>query len=319
MGFADYLKNRQNQFESNKSGASAEGGKFEEDARLWRCATGKDGTGYAVVRFLPGLDVNKTSYSKAYKHAFKGPTGNWLIENCRTTLGDECPVCEYNKSLWETGLQENKDIVSKQSRKLEYFANVLVLKDPAAPQNEGKVMIMKFGKKIMEKLQAAQNPKFADDPSFDPFDMMDGANFRIKIQGTKNGPDYSASEFETPAPITKDMDKLEAVYNAQHDVHELVDPSKFKTYDDVKKRLNKVLGVGTTGGIASFKEEQSEPRQAPAQAKSSDADLRAAFQKRREEVQEDEAPSKPLREVAKAPAPADDDDDLESYFKSLAK
>lgn len=321
MGFADYLKNRQSQFEQNKAGSEESTNKYDNDNRIWKVGMGKDGTGYAVVRFLPGLDPNKTSYSKLYKHAFKGPTGKWYIENCLSTLGKDDPVNEYNKGLWDTGIKENQEIVSKQARKLEYFANILVLKDPAQPSNEGKVFIYKFGKKIFEKIQAAQNPKFADDPAFDPFDMIEGANFRIKVSQTKQGPNYDASEFEAQGAITDDMAKLEAVFNAQHDVHELVGPDKFKSYDELKKLLNRALGINAGGVAGGLKEPEAQPERAAPRQASSNEDLKAAFTKRApapEAEEREEAPA-PKAVVQKPAAPAADEDDLEAYFKSLAK
>lgn len=301
MSFADYLKNREQAFQSvteklKQDTIQKTGG---DDDRYWKPTMGKDGTGYAVVRFLPGLDVNKAPWVKLYSHGFQGPAGRWYIENSLTTLGQADPVSELNSKLWNSGFDADKETARKQKRRTNYYANVLVLKDPENPSNEGKVKIYRFGQKIYDKIMEAMQPEFADEDPINPFDMIEGANFRVKLRTVAGYWNYDASSFEKSSVITEDNEKLEAVFNAQHDVHELVAPSEFKTYDELKAKLNEVLGE-TTAPPAPQQQTYSATEEIVEKVES-DNEFAAAFSE----------------ETTSSKSTADDDD-LESYFKSLA-
>ena len=303
MSFSDYLQNRQQAFtnitDSLKSEVNTQ--KTSDDDRIWKAKLNKDGTGYAVVRFLPGKDLNKTPWIRIYDHGFQSPeTGKWYIEKSLTTIGQQDPVSEYNSKLWNSGIESNKEIARKQKRRTSYYANVLVLKDPENPQNEGQVKIFRFGQKIFEKLMAAMQPEFADESPINPFDIIEGANFRIKMKTVSGYPNYDSSDFEQPSPLSDDESKMEAIFNAQHDVHAMIDPSEFKSYDDLQNRLNEVLGL--TGGAQPVAQAPApaEPKSIPtAETTQTSEEFGAVF----------DAPQKES---------SSDDDDLESYFKSLA-
>lgn len=298
MSFQDYLKNRQEAFstmtDSLKKEVNTENRPGDDD-RIWKPKMGKDNTGYAVVRFLPGQDINKTPWVRVYSHGFQGPTGKWYIEKSLTTIGQQDPVSEYNSKLWNSGIESNKDVARKQKRRTSYYANVLVVKDPANPANEGKVMIYQFGQKIFDKIMASMQPEFADEEAVNPFDLIEGANFRIKIKIVSGYWNYDSSEFERSSPLSEDEGKLESVFNAQHDVHEMVDPTTFKSYDELNAKLMGVIGMGG--------EEQEAPRQVSvptAETTDTQEEFAAVFEK----------PS--------TTSSSTDDDDLEDYFKSLA-
>ena len=293
MSFQDYLKNRNNAFsmmtDSLKKDVTTEARRGDDD-RIWKPQMGQDGTGYAVVRFLPGSDPNKTPWIKVYDHAFQGPTGKWYIENSLTTIGHKDPVSEYNAKLWNSGIESNKDVARKQKRRTSYMANVFVIKDPANPSAEGKVKIYKFGQKIFDKIMSALQPEFAGDEPLNPFDLLEGANFRLKLKTVAGYWNYDASEFERPSPLAQDEQKLEAIFNAQHDVHDFISPDKFKSYEELSAKLHEVVG-GESAPVAS-----PAPKSVAAPATT--------------------AVSAPMKTAA-APA-ASADDDLEQYFKSLA-
>ena len=211
------------------------------DERLWKLDVDKSGNGYAVIRFLPAPDGEDLPFVKLYSHAFQGP-GGWYIENSLTTLGQKDPVSEFNTTLWNNGTDAGKDTARKQKRKLTYISNIYVVKDPANPENEGKVFLYKYGKKIFDKLTAAMQPEFEDEEAIDPFDFWQGANFKLKAKNVAGYRNYDSSEFTATSPLLKDDDALEGLWKKEFSLAELVAADQFKSYDELKKRLEYVLG-----------------------------------------------------------------------------
>ena len=298
MSFADYLNNRQSAFKNMTESLEKQMNpetRGNDDDRIWKPQMGSDNTGYAVVRFLPGKDFNKTPWVRMYDHGFQGPTGKWYIENSLSTIGQKDPVGELNSKLWNNGTEAGKEQARKQKRRTSYYTNVLVIKDPNNPANEGKVKIFKFGQKIFDKIMTAMKPEFIDEEPLNPFDLIEGANFRIKIKMVGGYWNYDASDFEKVSPLSEDEAKLEAVFNAQHDVHDLIASDKFKTYEELAEKLNMVMGEGPT---------------------TSERQVERDIQRQEQKSEFDDYFAKPSdKNVSES---STDDDDLESYFKSLA-
>ena len=244
----------------NKTGGGA-------DDRLWKPEVDKAGNGYAVIRFLPAPDSEDLPWAKLYTHAFQGP-GGWYIENSLTTLGQKDPVSEYNSELWNNGTDAGKETARKQKRKLSYYSNIYVVKDPSNPQNEGKVFLFKYGKKIFDKITAAMQPEFEDETPLNPFDFWAGANFKVKIKKVAGYWNYDSSEFDSPAPLLSDDDAMETLWKQEYSLAELVAPSEFKTYEDLTKRLKYVLGQKPAQRpvLDEELEDESEGRAAPVAA-----------------------------------------------------
>jgi len=216
-----------------------------KENNFWKCEVDKAGNGMATIRFLPapGQDGDDSlPWVKIFSHGFQGP-GGWLIDECLTTLNKECPVCEHNSKLWNSGIEANKDVVRKQKRKLNYIANIYVVSDPKHPENEGKVFLFKFGKKIFDKLTEAMNPQFEDETPINPFDLWKGANFKLKIRKVDGYQNYDKSEFESAEALFDDDNKLEEVWKSEHSLKELINEKNFKSYDQLKGRLEKALGL----------------------------------------------------------------------------
>ena len=272
----------------NNNGASG-------DDRLWKLDVDKSGNGYAVIRFLPAPENEDLPFVKLYSHAFQG-SGGWYIENSLTTLGQKDPVSEYNSQLWNNGTDAGKEMARKQKRKLTYISNIYVVKDPANPENEGKTFLYKYGKKIFDKLTAAMQPEFEDEEAIDPFDFWQGANFKIKAKNVAGYRNYDSSEFAAVSPLLDDDDAMEAIWKKEASLSEFVEPAQFKTYDELKVRLEYVLGK---------------------------RGARPAVQD--SEVQEEEYETTPVAEtretvssVASSSSEIEDDDTL-SYFQRLAE
>lgn len=229
--------------------------KPQDDDRMWRPEVDKAGNGYAVIRFLPAPGGEDVPFVRLFDHAFKGP-GGWLIDGCLTSVGEKCPVCEHNSALWNTGTKDNQATVRNQKRKLSFISNIYVVKDPAHPENEGKVMLFKYGKKIFDKLNAAMNPEFEDESPLNPFDMWGGANFKLKIRKVDGYSNYDKSEFDSPGALFEDDDKLEAIWKSEYSLTVFLDRSKFKSYDEVKNRLQKVLSLSETTAPAASSQRQ---------------------------------------------------------------
>jgi len=211
------------------------------DERLWKPEMDKTGNGFAVIRFLPAPQDEELPWAKLYTHAFQGP-GGWYIENSLTTLGQKDPVSEHNRELWNSGSDKDKETVRKQKRKLSYYSNIYVVKDPANPANEGRVFLFKYGKKIFDKIMEAMQPEFEDETPINPFDFWQGANFKLKLVKKDGYWNYDKSEFDRVAPLLDDDDALEAVWKKQYSLTAVTAPDQFKSYEDLEKRLKYVLG-----------------------------------------------------------------------------
>ena len=215
------------------------------DERLWKPELDTSGNGYAVIRFLPAIEGEDLPWVKLFSHAFQGPTGQWYIENSRTTLGrgdvGKDPVSEYNSSLWNSGVETDKEIARKQKRKLSYYSNIYIVSDSKNPHNEGKVFLFRYGKKIFDKLMAAMQPEFEDESPINPFDFWKGANFKLKIRKVDGYWNYDKSEFEAPSAILDDDSAIERIWKEQYPLADFTAPSNFKSYEELKTRLDAVL------------------------------------------------------------------------------
>jgi len=268
------------------------------DDRFWKPEVDKAGNGYAVIRFLPEPENEDVPFVRVWDHGFQGP-GGWFIENSLTTLGQKCPMSEYNSMLWNTGIEANKDQVRKQKRRLNYISNIQVINDSSNPDNNGKVFLYKFGKKISDKIKDAMQPEFQDEDPMNPFDFWDGANFKLKIRQVEGYRNYDKSEFSAVSPVSDSDEEIEAIWGKQHSLAEMVDPKNFKTYDELKAKLNQVL----TGGA---KVTTAESISATTGDLADDAflkDVTTAVESRQQT----------------ASAVVDDTDDTMSYFAKLAQ
>ena len=271
------------------------------DERLWKPELDKTGNGYAVIRFLPSPDGEDIPWAKLYSHAFQGP-GGWYIENSLTTTGGKDPVSDYNRELWNSGNEADKDTVRKQKRKLSYYSNIYVVKDQVNPQNEGKVFLFKYGKKIFDKVMEAMQPEFEDETPINPFDFWQGANFKLKIVKKDGYWNYDKSEFDAPSPLLEDDDALEALWKKQYSLTAVTAADQFKTYDVLEKRLKYVLGQGRPAPrrLDEDLEDESEGR----------GSFKPDFKTRKAEEAVAAAP------VASASA---EEDDAYKYFQALAE
>ncbi len=280
------------------------------DERLWKPQVDKSGNGYSVIRFLPAVEGEDLPWAKIYSHAFQGP-GGWYIENSLTSLGQKDPMSEYNAVLWNNGTESGKEQARKQKRKLSYYSNIYVVKDPANPENEGKVFLYKFGKKIFDKIMGAMQPEFEDETPINPFDFWEGADFKLKIKKVAGYWNYDSSEFSRQAPLLDDDDAMEEIWKKQYSLSALVDADQFKSYDALKKRLDYVLGQ----------------KQAPAQYDEeldSESEGRGSFSPNFEKSQESK--SELTQELkaeldnlsSRSESVDSDEDDTLSYFQQLA-
>ena len=285
--------------DSSQAGGATQG----KDERLWKPTVDKAGNGYAVIRFLPSLDENELPWARYWDHGFKGPTGKWYIEKSLTSIGQPDPVGEMNTKLWNSGIESDKDVVRAQKRRLHYVSNILVISDPGNPANEGKVFLFEYGKKIFDKIMDVMQPQFPDESPINPFDFWGGADFVMKIRNVEGYRNYDKSEFKGASSLLEgDEAKLEAVYNKMYSLGEFTDPSKYKSYDELKKKLYDVLGeradptAGLTKRSVAVEESVSAPQYKTAEAVS----------------EAEEAVSAPI-------AANDGEEDTLSYFAKLAQ
>jgi len=269
------------------------GGDRKEDDRFWQPTVDKAGNGYAVIRFLPPPQGEELPWVRVWNHGFQGPTGKWYIENSLTTLGKPDPVSELNNELWNSGSEANKEIARKQKRRLSYICNVLVISDPSNPANEGQVRLFKFGKKIFDKIKDVMQPQFQDEEPLNPFDFWKGADFKLKIRNVEGYRNYDKSEFASVSELYDgDEAKIEKVWSAEHSLADFLSDRHFKSYEELKRKLEQVLNA--TGTVSRAEAADLDQPRAAAASKSA---------------------AKP---AAKAEPEFDDDDDSMSYFAKLA-
>jgi hypothetical protein len=299
MSFDQLKKNRAKNISKLVEAASKVSGGGEKksygDDRFWKPTVDKAGNGYAVIRFLPASANDTLPWVRYWDHGFQGPTGLWYIENSLTTLGQDDPVSEMNSVLWNSGREEDKEIARKRKRRLHYVSNVYIVSDPGNPENEGKVFMYQYGKKIFDKIMDIMQPQFEDESPIDPFDFWNGANFKLKIRQVEGYRNYDKSEFSDTAPLLDDDDALEGIYNSLHRLGEIVEPGNFKSYAELKAKLHRVLG------------EES-------------VDLSTAEQVDLDEVAAPKVTAKVVEEptfTESSPAEEEEDDTL-SYFAKLA-
>ena len=265
------------------------------DDRIWKPVMDKTGNGFAIIRFLPAPKGEELPWAKLWNHAFQGPTGQWYIENSLTTIGQNDPVSEHNSALWNSGVESDKEIARKQKRKLQYYSNIYVVKDSANSENEGKVFLYRYGKKIFDKIMETMQPAFEDETPINPFDFWEGANFKLKLRKVDGYWNYDKSEFADPSALSKEDAELEEIWGKQYSLKEFTDNSNFKSYDELKKRLDVVLSGTTTVGNVT--------------------EMTTSF---------DDSPEvSVVVDTKEEPAPtitvSEDDDDTMSYFEKLAE
>ena len=262
------------------------------DPRFWKPATDPSDNGYAVIRFLPAVEGEDTPWVRVFNHGFKGK-GGWYIENCPTTLGEKCPLCEANSLLWNSGSEMDKEIARSRKRRLSYISNIMVVEDPNNPDNNGKVFLYKFGKKIFDKIMESLQPEFADEEPVNPFDLWKGANFKLKIKHVAGFVNYDKSEFARPSALDEDDEVLEKIWKSQYALQEFVASDQFKSYGELKTKLNSVIsGGGRNGDVAESVE---------------DVDKIVEETKKEQFSQKSKPDSSP-----------DEEDDALSYFEKLA-
>jgi len=267
------------------------------DDTMWKPELDKSGNGYAVVRFLPTPNGEEMPWVSYFDHGFQGP-GGWYIEKSLTTIGKQDPVSEYNTQLWNTGIEANKEIARKQKRRLHYVSNVYVVSDPKNPDNEGKVFKYRYGKKIFEALKEAISPAFEDEKAINPFDLRDeGANFKIKIRKVDGYWNYDKSEFDTVAPLFDDEAKLNSTFSQVHSLSDVIAPSEFKTYEELKEKLERVLGSASTSTAESVSQDMEEVPWS--------------------NVNTESVADEPVVPTAETSTPKEEDDAMD-YFKNLA-
>lgn len=223
----------------------------QEDNRYWQPEVDKAGNGVAIIRFLPAPAVDgedSLPWVRIWNHGFKGPTGKWYIENSLTTFGQKDPVAEYNSQLWNSTNDDNSPArkqAREQKRRLTYISNIYVVSDPKNPENEGKIFLYRYGKKIFDKISLLMNPEFDGDEAINPFDLWNGANFKLKIRMVEGYRNYDMSGFASPSPLLDDDGAMEKIWNQEYSLKELIDPKNFKSYDELKKKLDDVLELST--------------------------------------------------------------------------
>ena len=277
------------------------------DDRYWKPEMDKSGTGYAVIRFLPAVDGEDLPWAKVFSHAFQGP-GGWYIENSLTTNGGKDPVSELNRELWNSGNDKDKETVRAQKRKLSFYSNIYVVKDPANPQNEGKVFLYKFGKKIFNMIMDVMQPEFEDETPINPFDFWQGANFKLKLQKKDGYWNYDKSEFDRPGPLLDDDDALEAIWKKQYSLSAITAADQFKTYDELKKRLDYVLGNKSTRKLTVDEETEYDNYAASEQKTVSETEV----------MQKLEESYKASQSRTETTSSDEDEEDPMSYFSRLA-
>jgi hypothetical protein len=285
--FKDLKNNRMNNLQSlTKQVEKLSEKPSYEDERIWKCERDKTGNGYAVIRFLPAAANEDVPWVRMWSHGFKGP-GGWYIENSLTTpradapSGSDDPVSKANTTLWNSGIESDKNIARDRKRKLSYYSNILVLEDSTNAQNEGKVFLFRYGKKIFEKIESVMNPEFKDEEPMNPFDFWSGANFKLKIRQVEGYANYDKSEFASPSGLFDGDDaKCEDVWKQQHSLQGILAPENFKSYQELEARFKTVTASSTGSDYSeTIEESTADPIASVDSAESTSEDTLEYFKK----------------------------------------
>lgn len=219
--------------------------KNEDEGLFWKLEGDKAGNGRAVIRFLSGKTDDSTLFARVMNHGFKH-NGKWYIENCPTTIGGKCPVCEFNSEAvggrdFKTMPEAEKKPIRDRKRKVSYIMNILVVEDPVNPDNNGKVFLFKFGQSIFDKIIAKIKPAFDDIKPSNPIDWVEGMNFNLRMRRVDGYANFDASDFAQPTEI----ENVEAVKKSLHDLDKYNSADNYKSYEDLVARFNKVIGEGS--------------------------------------------------------------------------
>lgn len=335
--FTSLRKNRAANLEKLKQQVKSEGQKGGQDPRIWKLTVDpKTKIGFAVLRFLPPPVNEELSYVRFHEHGFKVGS-NYYIENCPTTLGGKpCPVCKDNSKHWDTGLESEKNIARDRKRHQRFMSNVLIIKDPAHPENEGKVFLYKYGPKIYEKINDLLNPSDPSEPVINPFDFWEGCDFKLKSQALGDFQNYDKSSFSDPSELFEGDDEAkEEVWKQQYSLAEFVAEDKFKSYDVLEARFNDVINgrssrpqtaedaIKAARPTASDIDEVSGAVDSDDETSSLKSKMRASKPAPKATPKaEAKTPSKPAPKKAKSvdtddDATTDDDDDIRALFKNV--
>ena len=274
--------------EAEKMGSSSS----EKDNRIFTVERDKSGLGMAIFRFLPAPPGEDSPFIKIYNHGFKNEN-RWLIENCPTSIGEQCAICSSNSALWDSGIDANKKIASARKRKLNFYSNIYIIKNPANPELENQVRLFRYGQKIFDKIMSAMKPEFEGDEIIDPFDLWNGADFKIKVKTVKessgqNYPNYDQSEFMSPRALSEDDEELESIWKKCYSLQDLIAPDKFKSEEELQKRLNYVLGTSTPTPSAVQEQESAAERQFPSSEEEIMEDLEKSFSRSKDPLDDEE-------------------------------
>ena len=262
------------------------------DNRFWKLERDAAGNASATIRFLRSTEPDVPPYVEYLSYGFKGPTGNWYIERCLKTLKLPDPVYELNGRLYKSNNETDKLIAKNQRMVTNYVSNILVINDPKHPEKNGHVYLFKYGNQIHKIITDKIAPTFEDEEPVNVFCYWDGANLKLRMKnGENNRPNYLSSTWENPAPIGTD-EYIQTIASAQYNLSDEIAPSKFKTYEELKKRLDYVYNESSMVTPAAKLGNAEVPFKAPKSAPASAT-----------------APA--------ATAPADDDENYEEYFNSL--
>jgi hypothetical protein len=314
MSFEALKKNRKSlidklitEAEKSTSGGGQSSG---DDGRYWKPTVDKSGNGYAVIRFLPSKGEDSLPWTQYWDHGFKGPTGRWYIERSLTSIGQPDPVSELNSHLWNTGKDEDKELARSRKRRLHYVSNIYVVSDPANPENEGKVFLFQYGKKIFTKIMDVMQPEFQDETPINPFDFWEGANFKLKIRQVEGYRNYDKSEFDRPAPLKNgNEEELKDIYDSIHSLTEFTDPSQYKSYEALSKKLHEVLGDSMSPNIRNVEVKDAPEPGASKAAVMENEDDSSFFEKQG-------AKNKP---AVKKGETEEEDEEMMSFFAKLAQ
>ena len=306
---SELRKSRSSMLDKITKDLDSGGKRNEKDDRFWSLSRDKAGTGSAIIRFLPPVNGDEVPWVKVCSYGFQGPSGKWYINESPSSIGEADPVMEYNAAAYASKDEERIEDAKKRKRRTQFVSNILVVKDPANPENEGKVFLFKYGKKILDMIMSKAKPEFDSEEPIFVWDIDEGCNFKIRIKNVAGYPNYDSSEWAGISALADSDDEIQAVLDKCHKLAEFLDPARFKSYETLKKEFDRAMGVGESAGTSA-------PRTAEAKSKAALDDEGGEFDLEREVAKA----AQPARKVESKPAKAastDDDDDLDAFAKML--
>jgi len=212
-----------------------------------------------TVRLLPNIkDPSKTFFHYYSVGWTSFATGQYITYVSPSTFGERDPVLEakYRILRNDSESEELKKKASTVLRSEKWMVNAYVVKDSKNSDNEGKIMIVRYGKQLHKIIMDAIEGEGSEDYGPRIFDLSsNGCNLVIKVEKQGDYPTYVSSKFSMPKAVEGlDDAKIENVYSNSLDLASVL---PIKSYDEIQSLLAEHFYCSSDAGEGSSHDGES--------------------------------------------------------------